>query len=131
MILRMWHGRTPTDLAESYEQFLERRAIPDYRSVSGNLGAMVLRREDGAVVHFVTISYWDSADSIRAFAGEDLLTAKYYPEDEQFFLEKEEHVLHFEVVSAAGIATSHADIPRLGKVGSANAKAGGVEPAET
>ena len=37
-------------------------------------------------------------DSIRAFAGEDAETAKYYPEDKDFLLEFESKVVHYEVV---------------------------------
>ncbi len=41
MIYRMWHGRTPRSKADEYASFLERRAIPDYRSVPGNLSVAV------------------------------------------------------------------------------------------
>ena len=37
MICRIWHGRTPRHKADAYASFLEQRAIPDYRSVAGNL----------------------------------------------------------------------------------------------
>ena len=100
MIARLWHGRTPRAKAPAYAEFLAARAMPDYRGVPGNLGAQVLQRDDGEVTHFLTLSYWESEDAIRAFAGEDLLAAKYYPEDAQFLLEFEPRVLHFEVSSA-------------------------------
>ena len=37
MIVRMWHGRVPTSKADAYREFTNRRAIPDYRSVKGNI----------------------------------------------------------------------------------------------
>lgn len=37
MIARMWHGRVPTLKAGRYREFLNARAVPDYRSVAGNL----------------------------------------------------------------------------------------------
>jgi heme-degrading monooxygenase HmoA len=33
-------------------------------------------------MHFLTVTHWKSEQSIRAFAGDDLLKAKYYPEDQ-------------------------------------------------
>jgi len=36
MIVRMWHGRVPTNKAEPYRRFLNKRPLPDYRSVAGN-----------------------------------------------------------------------------------------------
>ncbi len=41
MIVRMWHGRVPTAKAAAYRAFLNARAIPDYRSVPGNIAAIV------------------------------------------------------------------------------------------
>lgn len=98
MICRMWHGRTARRNADAYAAFLVRRAIPDYRSVPGNIDVAVLRHDDGDVTHFMTVTHWQSDQAIRAFAGEDLLKAKYYAEDRDFLLEFEPHVRHFEVV---------------------------------
>lgn len=99
MICRIWHGRTARSQAEAYSRFLKERAIPDYRSVAGNLSVEIMRRDEGAVTHFLTVTHWDSEDSIRAFAGEDLLKAKYYPEDKEFLLEFEPQVQHYIVTA--------------------------------
>ena len=98
MISRMWHGRVPTSKAKSYREFLNTRAIPDYRSVAGNISVHILERNDGDVTHFITLTFWKNLEVIKAFAGEDIETAKYYPEDKDFLLEFEPTVVHFEVV---------------------------------
>ena len=98
MIVRMWHGRVPTSKADAYRAFTNGRAIPDYRSVPGNLSVHVLERREGEVTHFITLTFWESLDAIRAFAGEDVEKAKYYPEDDGFLLEFEPRVVHYEVV---------------------------------
>jgi len=98
VIARMWHGRVPSKKATAYRVFLNERAIPDYRSVPGNLGVYVLERREGEITHFITLTYWESIDAIRAFAGEDVEKAKYYPEDKDFLLEFEPRVVHYEVV---------------------------------
>ena len=102
MIVRLWHGRVPSEKAQRYREFLSARAIPDYRSVPGNVSVRILERLDGEVTHFVTMTFWDDMASIRAFAGEDVRTAKYYPEDREFLLEFEPTVLHYDVVGHAG-----------------------------
>jgi heme-degrading monooxygenase HmoA len=97
MICRMWHGRTLRSNADAYASFLKQRAIPDYQSIAGNLSVTILRRDDGDVSHFLTVTHWQSEDCIRAFAGKDLLKAKYYPEDKDYLLEFEELVQHYQV----------------------------------
>ncbi len=101
MIARLWHGRVPAEKADHYRCFLNERALPDYRAIEGNLNAYVLERADGAVTHFCTLTFWRDFDAIRAFAGPDAEVAKYYPEDQDFLLEFEPSVLHYEVAAQA------------------------------
>ncbi len=37
----------------------------------------------------LTISFWDSLNSIRDFAGEEVERAVFYPEDERFLIERD------------------------------------------
>jgi heme-degrading monooxygenase HmoA len=99
VICRIWHGRTARSKADAYTRFLEERAIPDYRSVPGNLSVAVMRRDEDGVSHFLTVTHWDSETSIRAFAGDEPLRAKYYPEDKGFLLEFEPQVQHYIVMA--------------------------------
>ena len=98
MIARMWHGRVPASKAEAYRKFLNDRAIPDYQSVEGNLSVHILERTERDITHFITLTFWKDLDSIKAFAGDEVETAKYYPEDSDFLLEFEPTVVHYEVV---------------------------------
>jgi heme-degrading monooxygenase HmoA len=99
VIVRFWHGRVSTPRAQPYREFLNRRAVPDYRSVPGNLSVHILERADGDVTHFVVMSFWENRDAIKAFApGDDPNRAKYYPEDRDFLLEFEPHAVHYDVV---------------------------------
>ncbi len=102
MIVRMWHGRVPHEKAKDYRSFLNERAVPDYRTTPGNLGVLILERTAEDAVHFVTLTYWTDEEVIRAFAGDEVLKAKYYPEDRDFLLEFEPEVVHYEVVGGAG-----------------------------
>ena len=98
----MWHGRVMAEKADRYREFLNLRAVPDYRSVPGNISVHILERADGDITHFVTMTFWESLDVIRGFAGDDIEIAKYYPEDRDFLLEFEPAVVHYEVVGHAG-----------------------------
>ena len=98
MIVRMWHGRVPSAKAAAYREVTNGRAIPDYRSVPGNLSVHILERGEGEVTHFITLTFWKSLDAIRRFAGDDADKAKYYPEDADFVLEYEPRVVHYELV---------------------------------
>lgn len=97
MIVRMWHGRVPTSKAKAYREFTNQRAIPDYQSVPRNISVHILERQEGEITHFITLTFWESLDAIRGFAGDDLEKAKYYPEDKDFLLEFEPRVVHYEV----------------------------------
>jgi heme-degrading monooxygenase HmoA len=97
VIARMWHGKTLTAKADEYLAFLQRRALPDYRGTPGNLAAYILRRADGDVTHFTTVTHWESLRAIEAFAGEDISRAKYYAEDSNYLLEFEPTVVHSEL----------------------------------
>jgi len=98
MIVRMWHGRVPTEKADVYREFTNGRAIPDYQSVQGNISVHVLERREGDITHFITLTFWENLEAIKGFAGEDVEVAKYYPEDKDFLLEFEPTVVHYEVV---------------------------------
>jgi heme-degrading monooxygenase HmoA len=98
MIARTWHGAVPLDKAEAYHRYLLATGVPDYRSTPGNRGVHFLRRDEGAVAHFLLLTFWDDLDAVRAFAGDEPLRARYYPEDDDFLIEKEPEVTHYEVL---------------------------------
>ncbi|MHB1133123.1 MAG: antibiotic biosynthesis monooxygenase [Chloroflexota bacterium] len=99
MIARAWHGITPATRAEEYLAYLNETGLPDYRRTEGNRGVYVLRSIQGEHAHFLLISLWDSYDAIRAFAGDNIDKAHYYPEDPAFLLELEPTVTHYEVLA--------------------------------
>ena len=86
------------DEAEAYVNYIVNTGMAEYRSTPGNQGAWRLRRDDGDRSEIVTFSLWDSRDSIRAFAGDDIDQAVFYPEDDHFLLERDLTVRHYDVV---------------------------------
>jgi hypothetical protein len=49
------------------------------------------------------MTFWEDMDVIRGFAGEEVERAKYYPEDQDFLLEFEPTVVHYEVVGRSAV----------------------------
>ena len=101
MIARSWHGRVPAGKADAYHAYLLRTGLGDYADTPGNKGVQVLRRTEDGVTHFLLITFWDSLDAIRAFAGADYERARYYPEDDDYLLEREPFVTHYDVLAAS------------------------------
>ena len=99
MIARIWHGVTPASKSDEYLAYLNTTGVPDYQATEGNLGVYILRRIEGDRAHFLVISHWQSYAAIEKFAGPDIEKAHYYPEDEQFLLELEPTVAHYELFS--------------------------------
>jgi heme-degrading monooxygenase HmoA len=96
MITRIWHGRTTAAKSDEYLKLMRTVAISDYRSIPGNKGAYALRRIEDDTAHFLMVTFWESEDAIRAFAGDDIRVAKYYDFDKSFLLEMEPTSSHYE-----------------------------------
>jgi heme-degrading monooxygenase HmoA len=71
MIARLWHGWTTREDADAYEDLLRTRILPGIHRVPGYKGAYLMRREVGGEVEFATLTFFESMDAVRAFAGAD------------------------------------------------------------
>jgi heme-degrading monooxygenase HmoA len=76
---------------------MKERAVPDYSSVDGLKKLLFLRDVKANVAHFLLVTYWDSIEAVKNFAGENPEKAKYYPKDDDYLLEKEETSALYEV----------------------------------
>jgi heme-degrading monooxygenase HmoA len=101
MIARTWRGATTAEDADAYLQYLHNTGFRGFRETPGNLGAFGLRQITGDRAVFLVLSLWESEDAIRGFAGDDIERAVFFPEDDRFLIERDNHVTHFEVVYRA------------------------------
>ncbi|MDA0173511.1 hypothetical protein OJ998_30685 [Solirubrobacter taibaiensis] len=101
MIARTWRGAVRREDAAAYAAYIDETGMKAYAATPGNQGAYMLTREVGELTEFTTLSFWDSADAIRAFAGEDYETAVFYPEDDRYLVERDLTCTHYEVASMA------------------------------
>ena len=81
MITRIWRGWTEPPNAVVYENLLLTEIFPAIaaRNVQGYRGISLCKREAAEEVEFMTIMWFDSIDSVRAFAGENYETAVVPP----------------------------------------------------
>ena len=98
MIARVWRGWTSPDNADAYEEFLRTKMFPSIHRVPGYVGADLLRRDAGDEIAFVTITRFESLESVRAFAGEDYEQAVVEPEARALLSRFDQRSEHYEVV---------------------------------
>jgi heme-degrading monooxygenase HmoA len=98
MIARTWKCTVRRADAEKYADYIRETGFGEYSQTPGNLGAWMLRRDEGDRTEFITLSLWESEDAIRAFAGDDIEAAVLYPEDELYLIDGESTVTHHQVV---------------------------------
>lgn len=105
MIARIWTGATRTKDADAYQQYMREVALPGYADIAGNRAVLMLRRPrvDGRT-EFTMVTIWDGLENITAFAGPDPEQAVFYPRDEQFLVDRELTVRHYEVYGTSGLS---------------------------
>ncbi|MEU8237613.1 hypothetical protein AB0C07_05160 [Actinoplanes missouriensis] len=100
MIARMWRGWVATERVGDYVAYIEQTGLAAYRRTPGNRGAQMWTRDLGdGRSEVTTLSWWESLDVIRGFAGDDIGQAVFYPEDDAFLIDRETTVTHHEVVA--------------------------------
>lgn len=102
LVARIWRGATATADADAYVAYLLESGISEYRRTPGNRGAWILRRTVGDRTEFVTLSFWESREAVRGFAGDDIEQAVFYPKDDRFLVEREPRVEHWELIEPTG-----------------------------
>ena len=102
MILRRWRGVIRTHERDAYRDYIAATGGTDYAATPGNRGFQMLFRDLGdGTTEVTTLSWWESLDDIRGFAGADISIARYYPDDDRYLLERPVHVEHHDVVAGS------------------------------
>jgi hypothetical protein len=96
-ILRIWRGTTLRERADDYNDYLARTGLPGYLQTPGNTSAVFTRRDLGETVEFCLVTTWVDMDAVRAFAGADPDVAVFYPDDDEYLVDRELTVSHYEV----------------------------------
>jgi antibiotic biosynthesis monooxygenase (ABM) superfamily enzyme len=96
MIARVWRGATLGEDADAYAAYVEESGMKAARALPGSRGTIVLRRLRAGYAEFETILLFDSMNDVKAFAGDDLDQAVFFPEDDRYLVERDLEVSHFE-----------------------------------
>jgi heme-degrading monooxygenase HmoA len=101
VIARIWHGWAVGDDADAYEALVRDEILPGIHRIDGFLGFDLLRvDETDGEVEFVTVTFFESLDAVRAFAGEDYEAAVVPPEARRHLTRFDERVRHYRLVAS-------------------------------
>jgi heme-degrading monooxygenase HmoA len=98
MIARMWRGFTKPGMADAYARHLYGTLLPELQAIAGFRDVQLLRRDLPDGVEIVVMTYWESMEAIRAFAGEDAERAVVAAEARPLFQDYDATVKHFTIV---------------------------------
>lgn len=101
MICRIWHGYTTFENADVYEKLLKEEIFIGIKShnIKGYNGIQLLRRKLDTEVEFITIMWFESIESVKAFAGEDYEIAVVPSKAQQVLSRFDKKSQHYEVKS--------------------------------
>jgi heme-degrading monooxygenase HmoA len=103
MVARVWRGWTRAGDVDRYVEYINRTGVAALAGTEGNRGAYIFSRAEGERAEVVVTSLWESLDSIRAFAGEEIERAVFYPEDDAFLVDREWTCSHYDVPVAVAL----------------------------
>ena len=97
MIAREWRCICPTDNIDEFIPYLSLTGIKDAKNTPGFKGAEIFKRDSGSSVEVTLITFWDSLDSVKSFAGENMERAVLYPDDYKYGISSDLVVKHYTV----------------------------------
>ena len=100
MICRLWRGWTTPEAADAYEAVVRGQVIPgiEARRIPGFRSIDLIRRERDHDVEFMTLMWFDSLDSVKAFMGEDYDVAHVPPAAQAVLADFDRRSAHYEVL---------------------------------
>jgi heme-degrading monooxygenase HmoA len=99
VIARVWSAKTTKERVPQYAGHLADTVIPELRALAGFEGAQLLQRNNGDSTEIVVITFWQSLEAIRRFAGDDTEGA-VVPEKAARLLESyDRRVKHYELTT--------------------------------
>ena len=101
MIARVWHGYAAPEKADAYEKTTREETFPAIRrrSIPGFQRIQLLRRDLPEEVEFITIMWFDSLESIKAYAGENYQKAVVPPKAREFLSHFDEVTQLYEILA--------------------------------
>ena len=98
MIIREWRGRANHLRGNAYPRHFRTVVLPQLRRLKGFRGALLARRKIDDRIEFIVMTRWDSMQSIRSFAGDDIDRAVVEPGAVAALVEFDARVHHYEIL---------------------------------
>ena len=103
MIARLWTAKCAPERTPAYVEHLTVRVLPELKKLVGYGGAMLLQRPVSGAVEVVVLTFWQSLEAIRSFAGVDLENAMVADEAAALLTQFDRRVRHYEVAVMDGL----------------------------
>lgn len=100
-IVRIWRGRTTRERADEYEAYNYEVGIKPLMEKA--LGVQTFREDRENETEFMTMSYWESVEAMRAFTGADPTDVHHLERDEEFLIELPRQVQILRLLTSHGI----------------------------
>jgi heme-degrading monooxygenase HmoA len=97
MIARMWRGTATAAKAADYRRHFTTNVVPHLKKLEGHEGSLLIQRNVDDQVEFVAITWWDSMETIKKFAGLRPGVAVVEPEAQAALSVFDDFVTHYEV----------------------------------
>jgi hypothetical protein len=100
LTVRTWSATADGAGAADYSRYFAGTLLPQLRKLRGFAGAYLLRRDlaDAGTVELTALTFWQSAEAIRAFAGDDITVSVVEPEAQAMLLDFDRTATHRTVV---------------------------------
>lgn len=98
MIARIWKARATPDRAGEYAAYFKDTVVPELKAIHGYEGATLMQTDRDRAIEVTVITWWESLDAIRAFAGEAVETAVVHDSAARMLLDFDRAVTHHTVV---------------------------------
>jgi len=83
---------------QEYAAYLKSTVVPELADIRGYQGATLLQRDRNGAVDVTVITWWESLDAVRAFAGEAIENAVVHDSAARMLIDFDRGVEHHQVV---------------------------------
>jgi heme-degrading monooxygenase HmoA len=96
-VARSWSARATPEGADAYVAFFRGTLVPELARIPGHRGALVLRHDEGSAVAITVLTFWESMDAVKRFAGDAVDRAVVEPEAQAVLTSFDTTVTHLSV----------------------------------
>ncbi|HEX2618833.1 MAG TPA: hypothetical protein VHL11_01765 [Phototrophicaceae bacterium] len=98
MIIRSWRCIASGENVVKYMAHFQYSVLPELRQLAGFQRGYILQKPAGDGVELTVLTFWESMDAIRGFAGDDVERAVVEPAAQAVLRSFDSRVTHYEVI---------------------------------